>query len=97
MRRSKCFYFLCLDHLVFAALLAICFRFLAESFLARALPPFNPPVRPIRVKYSDREMVFCGGDSSIDSRTISAASWFGSFGSCLLERLMHSLSHSFAV
>ena len=32
-----------------------------------------------------------GSGSSVDRRTISAALWLGSFGSGLLERLMHAL------
>jgi hypothetical protein len=39
-------FFAPLDHRAAAALLALAFRWPAVSFLARALPPFNPPSRP---------------------------------------------------
>lgn len=69
----------CLAHLALAAFRAICFRLLAESLPALALPPFNPPSRP--------SATAAGFFSAcpITERTICVASSFGSFRP-LLER-----------
>lgn len=81
--------YLGLDHLLFAAFLAIAFLSDAVSLLALAFPPFNPPLRPMLARYSLTDWD-CQGSSS-DGRTISAADWFGSLGSGLLERLMRGV------
>lgn len=89
--------YLCFFHLASAAFLDISARFLGESFLARAFPPFNPPFLPILARYFEMAERFEDGFiffswgcsfSSVEILTISAANWFGSFGS-FLERLMH--------
>jgi hypothetical protein len=83
----------CLAHLGLAAFLAICVRFSCDSFFALAWPPLRPPFRPIVDRYSLTDWV----GSSVDSRTISAASWLGSAGSFLLERLIHEVSHDIEI
>lgn len=65
-----------------AAFLAISFRCLGVSLSALALPPFNPPLRPMVARYSDMaDRSFFGSstvgvgssDSSVERRTISYA------------------------
>ena len=69
-------------------MLAILLRCSEDSFLARALPPLRPPLRPMAERYAVTASFGLAG-SWVDKRTISAASWLESFGSFLLERLMH--------
>lgn len=90
LRNSKRSYLADFFHRVRAALEAISFRFLAESALALAAPPFKPPFRPISARYWLIGERSSSGCSSVDKRTISAARSFGSFGS-FLERIMHSV------
>ena len=74
-----------------AAFLAIAGRFRPDRLSALALPPFNPPLRPILARYSwiGVRSGFSSGPS-VESRTISAARSLGSLGS-FLERIMHPL------
>ena len=66
----------------------------SDNFSALAFPPLSPPLRPILDRYSEISDFSFGCsfsfDSSVESRTISRANWFGSFGSGLLDRLMHT-------
>jgi hypothetical protein len=76
--KSESFYRLSLDEFCqrdFAAFRAIALRFLLESFLALAFPPFNPPLRPIAARYSDKAKRFgvSSVGSSVESRTVSVA------------------------
>src|SRR5881628_2414448 len=82
----------------FAAFLAMSRRLFADSFLALALPPFKPPLRPTCARYSeicersDWVSVTSSG-SCVGSRTISAAKSIRVFG-LMLERLMHTVCHN---
>jgi hypothetical protein len=65
-------------HLAIAALRAICWRFLGESFAARAGPPFLPPRRP--------SSTAAGFFSRVASAVTRNAASFTSSDRCLLER-----------
>jgi len=69
---------LAFPHLERAAFLAICFLLLALSLFARAIPPFNPPLRPMVARYSEiaeRAGISATGlSSSVEMRTMAAAS-----------------------
>lgn len=77
-------------HLDRAAFLAISERFFADSFFARAGPPFLPPSLPRATAAGffsgplgmEEEVM---GVSPVAMATTEAASWFGSRG--ILERL----------
>ena len=78
-------------HLALAAFFAIAFRLAGESFSALAFPPLRPPRRPSATAAG----FFSGGAAAaiswpgvpVDWATIRAASWFGSVGLGVLERL----------
>ena len=63
-----------LAHLVFAAFLAISFRFLDESLAARAGPPFNPP----RCPKATAAGFFSGLAGSASGTTRSKIDWANS-------------------
>jgi hypothetical protein len=89
-------YFFCVvffgeDHRDSAAFLAISFLFRADNLSARARPPIKPPLRPISERYLDISDFSGAGvsGSSVERRKISYALLLESFGSGLLDRLMH--------
>jgi hypothetical protein len=87
--------------------LAISDRCSEVKLAALAFPPFNPPLRPMVARYSDMADLSIGfsfagsgfsdsSSSSVERRTISHANWFASFGSFLLDRLMHPVFQKIA-
>ena len=79
-------------HRVFAAFFAISERLSAESDVARAVPPFNPPARPRRVGFLFESLTESSTSPLAMSTTIFA-SWLKSrgrlaiFQSCHIPRL----------
>lgn len=74
-------YYVRLFHLASAAFLAICFLFRAESFAARAGPPFRPPFRPSATAAGSFSDSWGSGFASpVASPTMAAASEFTSRG-----------------
>jgi hypothetical protein len=61
--------------------------FWADSFIARALPPFRPPFRPMRARYS---LTAC----SAMCPATAAANSLAFLGSGMLEPLKHLACHS---
>ena len=69
-----------------AALFAICFRLRADSLLARAFPPFSPPLRPISARYWE----IGEGTSDLMSDARSTVSTGFDWVSIFLDRVMQA-------
>ncbi len=80
-------------HLAAAAWRAIRLRASAESFPARAFPPFNPPLRLAAVVGLAGPLGESFGRSPVVMSTISFASWLrsrGRFGRVAMLRVCHT-------
>jgi hypothetical protein len=77
----------CLAHRSLAPFRAISERLSADSFIARALPPFRPPFRPIRARYS---LTAC---SAMRPAT-AAANSLAFLGNGMFEPLKHLVGHN---